>query len=124
MQIKQFIAITTTTTSTTTTTTTTFGTNSNFENSKNHLRIRLVKATEILNSDVSKPLSRKSHEIVAAQESHERKVLYAASKRISGFLANRGKVETVIALPVHYISFLKTVIHTLREATFRLPTLF
>ena len=45
-------------------------------------------------------------------------------KRISGFLANRGKVETVMALPVHYIPFLKTVIHTLREVTFRLPTLF
>ena len=80
MQIKQFITITTTATTTTTTTTTAFGTNSNFENSKNHLRICLVKATEILNSDVSKPLSRKSHEIVAAQDSHELKVLYAASK--------------------------------------------
>ena len=31
----------------------------------------------------------------------------------------------VMALPVHYIFFLKTtVIRTLREVTFRLPTLF
>ena len=37
------LQLTTTTTITTTTTTTTkFGTNSDFENSKNHLRIRLV----------------------------------------------------------------------------------
>ena len=29
-----------------------------------------------------------------------------------------------MALPVHYISFLKTVIHTLPEVTFPFPTLF
>ena len=42
--------------------------------------IRLVKATEILNGDFSKPLSRKSLKFVATQDSHELQVLYAASK--------------------------------------------
>ena len=42
--------------------------------------IRLVKATEILNNDFSKPLSRKSLKFVATQDSHEIQVLYAASK--------------------------------------------
>ena len=45
-------------------------------------------------------------------------------KRIFGFLLNWGNVETALALPIHCISFLKTVVHTLGEVAFRLPTLF
>ena len=65
----------------------------------------LALAKSIYYSDYSKPLSRKSLEIVAAQ-------------------VKTDMTLTAMALPVLYISFFETVIHTLREVTFRFPTLF